>query len=55
MDTTRNTTMKKLPLGIQTFSHIMDKQEDYLYVDKTEIALKIITGGRRGIRASLKR
>lgn len=38
--------MKKLPLGIQTFSDIRDKEENYLYVDKTEIALKMINSGR---------
>lgn len=34
--------MKKLPIGIQTFKKIRDKKEDYLYVDKTEIALELI-------------
>lgn len=34
--------MKKLPIGIQTFSEIRDKNEDYLYIDKTQIALKMI-------------
>ena len=38
--------MKKLPLGIQTFSEIRDPQENYLYVDKTAIALKMITEGK---------
>jgi Predicted AAA-ATPase len=28
--------MKKLPVGIQTFSEIIN--EDYLYIDKTKIA-----------------
>ncbi len=32
--------MKKLPVGIQTFSEIMN--EDYLYIDKTEIACNLI-------------
>ena len=35
--------MKKLPLGIQTFSTI--QEGDYLYVDKTGIALKLIENG----------
>ena len=36
--------MKKLlPIGIQTFSKI--RSEDYYYVDKTELALKLITEG----------
>ncbi|MDQ7084019.1 MAG: AAA family ATPase [Sulfurovum sp.] len=34
--------MKKLPIGIQTFKKIRDKQENYLYVDKTDIALQLI-------------
>ncbi|MEA2099653.1 MAG: AAA family ATPase, partial [Campylobacterota bacterium] len=38
--------MKKLPLGITTFADIRDKKENYLYVDKTDIALKLIEGGR---------
>ncbi len=33
-------TMKKLPAGIQTFSEIIG--EDYLYIDKTEIARSLI-------------
>jgi len=37
--------MKKLPLGIQTFKKIRDKNENYLYVDKTEIAKKLIERG----------
>ncbi len=32
--------MKKLPVGIQTFSEIIN--EDYLYIDKTEIASNLI-------------
>ncbi len=32
--------MKKLPIGIQTFSEIMN--EDYLYIDKTGIAYSLI-------------
>ncbi len=33
-------TMKKLPVGIQTFSEIIN--EDYLYIDKTGIACSLI-------------
>ena len=33
-------TMKKLPVGIQTFSKIIEG--DYLYIDKTEIACSLI-------------
>lgn len=36
--------MKKLPIGISTFKDIID--EDYLYVDKTKIALDLIEKGR---------
>ena len=32
--------MKKLPIGIQTFEKII--KEDYLYIDKTDIALQLI-------------
>jgi len=38
--------MKKLPLGIQTFSDIRDKAENYLYIDKTAIALNLINEGK---------
>ena len=33
-------SLKKLPLGIQTFSHI--RKEDYLYIDKTKEAYELI-------------
>ncbi len=36
--------MKKLPIGIQTFQDI--RNENYVYVDKTAIALKLIENGR---------
>jgi hypothetical protein len=32
--------LKKLPVGIQTFSEIV--QKDYLYIDKTDLALELI-------------
>lgn len=35
--------MKKLPLGIQTFSKI--REEDYTYVDKTAIIYRLIDSG----------
>ncbi len=35
--------MKKLPIGIQTFSKI--REDDYVYIDKTKIALKLIERG----------
>ncbi len=34
---------KKLPIGIQTFRDIRDPKENYVYVDKTELALSLIT------------
>lgn len=36
--------MKRLPIGIQTFSEIIE--EGYVYVDKTYFAYKLITGGK---------
>lgn len=36
--------MKKLPIGIQTFSNII--REDYIYVDKTEGIFNLIQGGQ---------
>ena len=37
--------MKKLPLGVTTFEKIRDKENRYLYVDKTEIARQLIDKG----------
>ena len=37
-------SMKKLPIGIQTFSEII--KEGYVYVDKTEIAFNLINKGK---------
>ena len=34
-------TLKKLPIGIQTFRKIIE--DDYLYIDKTNIAYDLIT------------
>jgi hypothetical protein len=36
-------TRLKLPIGIQTFSHI--REDGYYYVDKTAIALRLIEQG----------
>ncbi len=36
--------MKKLPVGIQTFRDIIE--EDFVYVDKTEFAHRLINSGR---------
>ena len=38
--------MKKLPLGVTTFADIRDKRENYLYVDKTEIAYNLIKSAK---------
>lgn len=38
--------LQKLPIGIQTFKDIRDKQENYLYVDKTDIAYELINNYR---------
>ncbi len=35
---------KKLPIGIQTFREI--REDDYYYVDKTPLALRLIQGGK---------
>ena len=34
--------MKKLPIGIQTFAKIRDKKDNYIYIDKTDLALNLI-------------
>ena len=36
--------MQKLPVGIQTFSEI--RKQDYLYIDKTQIALDLIENNK---------
>ena len=38
--------MKNLPIGIQTFQDIRDKEENYIYIDKTDLALKLIKSGK---------
>ncbi len=38
--------MKKLPIGIQTFSELVDPLENYIYVDKTENLLRLIQSGK---------
>ena len=37
---------KKLPTGIQTFDKIRNSQDEFIYVDKTEIAYKLINKGQ---------
>jgi hypothetical protein len=37
---------KKLPIGIQTFSEIRDSKENFIYIDKTNIALDLIERGK---------
>ena len=36
--------MQKLPIGIQTFSEI--REDNYLYIDKTKIALELIKNSK---------
>jgi len=38
--------MKNLPIGIQTFHEIRDKERNYIYIDKTDLAYKLINGGK---------
>jgi len=38
--------MKKLPLAITTFADIRDPNENYLYIDKTAFAYRLIDSGR---------
>ncbi len=38
--------MKNLPIGIQTFHEIRDKEKNYIYIDKTDLALKLISSGK---------
>ncbi|MBF0266545.1 MAG: AAA family ATPase, partial [Gammaproteobacteria bacterium] len=37
--------MKKLPISITTFEKIRDPAENYLYIDKTELAYQLINSG----------
>ena len=36
--------LQKLPVGIQTFSEI--REDDYLYIDKTEVAYNLIDSNK---------
>ncbi len=38
--------MKKLPIGIQTFSELVDQQENYVYIDKTEVLCTLAQAGK---------
>ncbi|MFW8602074.1 AAA family ATPase [Desulfobacterota bacterium M19] len=38
--------MKRLPIGIQTFSELVDPEENYVYVDKTEVLHTLATAGK---------
>jgi len=37
--------MKKLPIGIQTFSKIRDPDENYVYIDKTDVISELVNNG----------
>src|SRR5574344_1854470 len=45
--------LKKLPIGIQTFSDI--RKDDYVYVDKTDIAFNLIESYRYAFLARPRR
>ncbi len=38
--------MKNLPIGIQTFHEIRDKEKNYVYIDKTDLAHQLINNGK---------
>ena len=38
--------MKRLPIGIQTFSELVDPEENYVYVDKTREILQLVHSGK---------
>ena len=38
--------MKRLPIGIQTFSELVDPEENYIYVDKTREILSLALSGK---------
>ena len=38
--------MKKLPIGIQTFSELVDPSENYVYVDKTDVLKTLAQSGK---------
>lgn len=37
--------MKKLPIGIQTFAKIRDPEENYVYIDKTDVISELVNSG----------
>jgi hypothetical protein len=37
--------MKRLPIGIQTFSKLRDPELNFVYVDKTEVLLRLVEAG----------
>ena len=39
-----NTTIRKMPIGIQSFEDI--RRDNYVYVDKTEIVYRLVTMGK---------
>jgi len=38
--------MKRLPIGIQTFSELVDPRENHVYVDKTEVIYRLAATGK---------
>ena len=37
--------MKKLPIGVQTFSKLRDPEHNYIYIDKTDVLLRLVQSG----------
>ncbi len=37
--------MKRLPIGIQTFSKLRDPEQNFVYVDKTDVLLELVEAG----------
>jgi hypothetical protein len=38
--------MKRLPIGIQTFSELVDPAENYVYVDNTRVLHALVSAGK---------
>ena len=47
--------MKNLPIGIQTFHEIRDKEKNYIYIDKTDLAHQLIDKGKYYFLSRLRR
>ncbi len=38
--------LERLPIGVQTFSELVDPDENYVYVDKTEVFFRLVSEGK---------